>query len=174
MNEAVAEAPGIAPPMAGATIARLIALLLPAALLAGAFGSQYLGGLTPCEMCWWQRYAHFGALVFAALAFTAPATAQRSRLLTLLAALAIAVSGAIGFYHAGVELKIFEGFTTCTSTASGATTSDLLKSIVAAPLIRCDQVQWSFLGISMAGWNAILSLSGAAAIAWLSFRGSRR
>ena len=87
---------------------------------------------------------------------------------------AFAVSGAIGFYHAGVELKIFEGFTTCTSTASGATTADLLKSIVAAPLIRCDQVQWSFLGISMAGWNAILSLGGATVVAWLSFKDWRR
>jgi len=128
----------------------------------------------PCEMCWWQRYAHFAALVPAALAYTAPASSQRSKMLTLLAALAIAVSGAIGFYHAGVELKIFEGFTTCTSTASGATTADLLKSIVAAPLIRCDQVQWSFLGISLAGWNAILSLGGAAVIAFLTLKDSRR
>src|SRR6185503_15135400 len=120
--------------------ARALALLVPAALLAGAFGSQYLGGLYPCEMCWWQRYAHFAALVPAALAFTGPATSQRPKLLTLLAALAIAVSGAIGVYHAGVELKIFEGFTTCTSTASGATTEDLLKQIVAAPMVRCDQV----------------------------------
>jgi len=124
-------------------------------------------------MCWWQRYAHFAALVPAALAYTAPASSQRSKMLTLLAALAIAVSGAIGFYHAGVELKIFEGFTTCTSTASGATTADLLKSIVAAPLIRCDQVQWSFLGISLAGWNAILSLGGAAVIAFLTLKDSR-
>ena len=114
------------------------------------------------------------ALAPAALAFTAPAISQRSRMLILLAALAIAASGAIGFYHAGVELKIFEGFTTCTSTASGATTADLLKSIVAAPLIRCDQVQWSFLGISMAGWNAILSLGGAAVISWLTLKDWRR
>jgi disulfide bond formation protein DsbB len=174
MNEAVAEAPKIAPSLASEGTARLIALLLPAALLAGAFGSQYFGGLYPCEMCWWQRYAHLAALVLAALAFSAPAPSQRSRMLTILAALAIAVSGAIGVYHAGVELKIFEGLTTCTSEARGATTADLLKSIVAAPLIRCDQVQWSFLGISMAGWNAILSLGGAATIAFLTLRGSRR
>jgi len=174
MNEAVAEVPKPALPLASAATGRLIALLLPAALLAGAYGSQYFGGLYPCEMCWWQRYAHFAALAPAALAFSAPAAAPRSRALTLLAALAIAVSGAIGFYHAGVELKIFEGFTTCTSNASGATNADLLKSIMAAPLIRCDQVQWSFLGISMAGWNAILSLGGATVIAGLVLKGSRR
>src|SRR5688500_10468651 len=94
--------------------ARMIALLLPAALLGGALGSQYLGGLAPCEMCHWQRYPHAAAIVLAGLAFTAPAGVRRSRLLVLLAALAIAVSGAIGVYHAGVELGIFEGLTTCT------------------------------------------------------------
>jgi len=156
-----------------AQAARLIALLLPLALLAGAFGSQYLGGLYPCEMCWWQRYAHGAAVIMAALAFTAPAASTRSRSLTLLAALAIAVSGAIGVYHAGVELKIFEGFTTCATTAKATSTEELLKKLMKVPLIRCDQVQWSFLGISMAGWNAIISLSGAVAVVWLTLTSRR-
>src|SRR6185369_7721596 len=113
MAEAVAASSRGSPSLAPAALARLIALLLPLALLGGAFGSQYFGGLYPCEMCWWQRYAHMAALVPAALAFTAPAESFRSRTLTLLAALAIAVSGAIGVYHAGVEAHIFQGFTTC-------------------------------------------------------------
>ena len=153
--------------IAGAQLARLIALLLPIALLGGALGSQYLGGLTPCEMCYWQRYPHAAAILLAMLAYTGPAGSQRSRAFVLLAALAIAVSGAIGVYHAGVELDIFEGLTTCTATASG-TGADLLREIMNAPLVRCDQVQFSFLGISMAGWNAILSLGGAVAIVLLS------
>src|SRR6476660_2969075 len=163
MSEAVVARPSAVPPLRAAAAARLVALLLPLALLGGAFGSEYLGHLIPCEMCWWQRYAHLAAVPLAALAFTAAAEAQRSRAFTLLAALAIAVSGAIGVYHAGVELKIFEGFTQC--TANGHVT---LESIIRAPLIRCDQVQWSFLGISMAGWNAILSLCGAAVIIFLT------
>ena len=174
MAEAVAEAPSASLRLSGPAAARLIALLLPLALLAGAFGSEYLGGLTPCEMCWWQRYPHIAAAALAAFAFTAPADASRGRALTLLAAAAIAVSGAIGVYHAGVELKIFEGFTTCTATARGGSTADLLKQITAAPLVRCDQVQWSLLGISMAGWNAILSLGGAIVIVFLTLRGSQR
>jgi disulfide bond formation protein DsbB len=169
MREAAVVRPG-ATPFSAASAARLIALLLPAALLAGAFGSQYLGGLYPCEMCWWQRYPHMLAVVLATLAFTSPAQTDRSRMLTLLAALAIAVSGAIGVYHAGVELKIFEGFTTCTATARGITLQDIVK----APLVRCDQVQWSFLGISMAGWNAIISLGGTAVIGLLSWKAARR
>ncbi|MDQ3482417.1 MAG: disulfide bond formation protein B [Pseudomonadota bacterium] len=159
--------------LARAEIGRLVALLLPLGLLAGAFGSQYVGGLHPCDMCYWQRWPHGAAALLAALASTAPAASKRSRILTLLAALAIAISGAIGVYHAGVELKIFEGFSTCTSTARAATTEDLLKQIMKVPLVRCDQVQWAFLGISMAGWNAILSLGGAAAIFWLTLTGRR-
>jgi disulfide bond formation protein DsbB len=154
--------------------ARLIALLLPLALLGGALGSQYLGGLHPCEMCYWQRWPHGVAIVLAALAFTAPAESGRAQTLTLLAALAIAVSGIIGVYHAGVEAKIFEGFTTCTALPKGLSAAEMLKTITHAPLVRCDEVQFRFLGISMAGWNAILSLGGASAIALLTLRGGRR
>lgn len=171
MNEAVAErsAPGFGPVSA----ARLIALLLPLALLGGALGSQYIGGLHPCEMCMWQRWPHAVAIVLALLAFTSPAESTRSRALVLLAALAIAVSGCIGVYHAGVEAKIFEGFTQCTATGKGLSPSELLREISHAPLVRCDEVQFRFLGISMAGWNAILSLGGATLIVILTLRGKR-
>ena len=170
MNEAAINREPAAMSLNGAALARMIALLLPVFLLGGALGSQYLGGLHPCEMCYWQRWPHGLAILLAAGAFTAPAESQRSRTLTLLAAAAIAVSGLIGAYHAGVELGIFEGFTTCTATARGATTADLLKEIMKTPLVRCDQVQFSFLGISMAGWNAILSIGGAALIASLTLK----
>jgi disulfide bond formation protein DsbB len=173
MAEAFAAQHDERPALTSAAAARLIALLLPLALLGGALGSQYIGGLHPCEMCYWQRWPHGAAIGLALLAFTAPPDSQRSRAFTLLAALAIAISGAIGVYHAGVEAKIFEGITTCTALAKGGSTADLLKQITHAPLVRCDQVQWSFVGISMAGWNAILSLSGAAAIVLLSMRARR-
>ncbi len=173
MSEAVAVQSGPSAPWNAAAVARLIALLLPAALLGGALGSQYFGGLHPCEMCMWQRWPHGVAIVLAALSFTAPAGARSSRTLVLLAALAIAVSGAIGVYHAGVEAKIFEGFTQCTALPRAANAADLLKEITKAPLVRCDQVQFRFLGISMAGWNAILSLGGAALILLLSIRAKR-
>jgi disulfide bond formation protein DsbB len=143
--------------------ARLLALLLPTGLLGGALFSQYVGGLYPCEMCYWQRWPHGLAILLALGAILSPVNAPRTRLLVMLAAVAIAVSGAIGVYHAGVELSWWEGITTCTATAAAS-----LEDILSVPLVRCDQVQWEFLGISMAGWNAILSLSGAAAIAALT------
>jgi disulfide bond formation protein DsbB len=152
----------------------LIALVLPVALLGGALGSQYIGGLHPCEMCYWQRWPHAAAILLALLAFTSPAEDPRSRNFTLAAALAIAISGIIGVYHAGVEARVFEGFTTCTAVAHGGTTADILKQITQAPLVRCDQVQFRFLGISMAGWNAILSLFGAGAILLLTLGGRAR
>lgn len=156
------------------SVARLLALAVPVCLLGGALFSQYVGHLYPCEMCWWQRYPHAAAIPLAGLAFLWDADSSRARALTGLAAVAIAVSGAIGFYHAGVEAHIFKGFTACTSMVHGGTnTADLLKQIMKTPLIMCDQVQWRFLGLSLAAWNAIISLSGAAAIAVLLRRGRK-
>jgi disulfide bond formation protein DsbB len=149
-------------PVGNAALARLLALAVPLALLGGALGSQYVGGLHPCEMCYWQRWPHGAAILLAAAAFLVPA---RARLLTMLAAIAIAISGVIGVFHAGVELGWWEGLTRCTS--GGALSLDDLMKV---PLVRCDQVQWSLLGISMAGWNALLSLGAATAISALLLR----
>lgn len=147
--------------------ARLLALLVPAALLAGALGSQYIGGLYPCEMCHWQRWGHYAAVGLALAALALRGNPPASRLLVSLALLGIVASGAIGVYHVGVELGIFEGFTQCTSSAVSGSTEDILIDILSRPSIRCDEIQWSFLGVSMAGWNAILSLGFATIILWL-------
>lgn len=153
--------------------AKAIAFGVPAALLAGAYGSQYLGGLAPCEMCYWQRYAHWAGLAFAVGAYLLARMPDRGRSFVWLAALAILTSGAIGGYHAGVEAGVFEGATQCTSMVTGASTEDLLRSVMNAPMVRCDEIQFEFLGISMAGWNAILSIAAALVILWLSFKRPR-
>ena len=165
MTDAAFDPPEAASAPSRLKLARWLALLVPAGLLGGALGSQYLGGLYPCEMCYWQRWPHGVAVVLAALAFFA--SGSRSLALTLLAAVAIAVSGSIGVYHALVELGLAEGLTTCTATGGS------LADILATPLIRCDQVQFAFLGISMAGWNAIISLGSAIVIAWLVWSARR-
>ncbi|MEO9130291.1 MAG: disulfide bond formation protein B [Sphingomonas sp.] len=151
--------------------ARALALLLPLALMAGALAFQYLGHLYPCEMCWWQRYPHIAAIVLAALAFVAPGMGAK-RALVLLAAFAIIVSGTIGVYHAGVEYHWWRGITECSSTmtGSGGSVDDMLKRIMSAPVVRCDVAQWTFFGVSLAGFNALLSLGGGATIAWLMRR----
>ncbi|MEG3177239.1 disulfide bond formation protein B [Sphingomonas sp. RB3P16] len=140
--------------------ARLLALLLPLALLGGALAFQYVGKLYPCEMCWWQRYPHIAAIPLAALAFVVPGRPARATLVAL-AAVAILLSGLIGLYHAGVEYHWWAGVTACTSTVAGAITLD---SIMAAPIIRCDVAQWTVFGVSLAGFNALFSIGGAIAI----------
>ncbi len=140
--------------------ARLLAFLIPAMLTAGAYISQYGFGLYPCEMCWWQRYPHFAAIAFAVLAF-AFRHSSSAKTLVLLSALAALTSGVIGAFHAGVEYGWWEGLTTCSTTVAGSS-EDFLKSIMNAPLIRCDVAQWTFAGISLAGYNFLLSTGGAA------------
>lgn len=154
-------------------LARLIALLVPAALLAGAYGSQYLGGLAPCEMCYWQRWAHLAALAFAIASAMLAKMPDRGRSLIWLAGLAIFVSGAIGVWHAGVEMGIISGITQCSSAPTATTAEALYADILSRPAIRCDDIQFSFLGVSMAGWNAILSISGALLVLWLSLKRPR-
>ena len=151
--------------------AKALALIVPLALVGGAYGFQYVwANLFPCEMCWWQRYAHFAALPFALLAVLVGARLRDGgRFLVLLAALAIFVSGTIGVWHAGIELKLLPGFTQCTTALSGSA-DDMLREVFNRPMVRCDDVQWSWLGISMAGWNAIVSNLSAAVIAWLALR----
>jgi disulfide bond formation protein DsbB len=142
--------------------ARLLAFLIPALALAGAWGSQLFGGLYPCEYCHWQRWPHYGALGLALLSFVVP-TLSIQRLLVLLAALAILASGAIGVYHAGVEYDWWEGLTRC-SVMPGVGGGDILAEIMKSPMIRCDEPQWTLFGISLAGFNAIFSIAGCFAI----------
>jgi len=148
--------------------ARALALAVPLALLGGAYIGQYVFGLYPCEMCWWQRYPHFVALALAVVAFIAPPT----RLWVALAAIAIAVSGLIGLFHAGVEYHWWEGITHCTSSVFSTPGQDPLAAIMNAPVIRCDVAQWTLFGISLAGWNFLFSTAGALAIAILLKRGT--
>ena len=138
--------------------ARTIALLLPLALMAGALGSQYLGGLVPCEMCMYQRYPHYAAIVAAVLAILLHRTAL-SLPLTMLAGLLILTSGGIGAYHAGGEYHWWHLPQHCSGQATG-NGADFLKSLLAQPLIRCDEPQWTLFGISLAGFNAIFSIAG--------------
>lgn len=145
-----------------------LALGVPAALLGGAYIGEYVFGLWPCEMCWWQRYAHFAALGLALLALVRPSLTMLVRL----AGLAILVGGLIGAYHAGVEYGWWQGFTACTSEV--AVGDDPLKAILDAPMVRCDQVQWELFGISLAGYNFLISVPAALLVLMLAGRARGR
>jgi disulfide bond formation protein DsbB len=143
--------------------ARLLALIVPAALLVGAYVGELVFGLYPCEMCWWQRWPHFAGLILAAAAFVLP----QPRWWVRLAALAILVSGAIGGFHAGVEYHWWQGITGCAQTAP-ASGGSALNAVINAPLVRCDQAPWSLFGISLAGWNFLISTAAGLTALWLS------
>ncbi len=140
------------------TLSRTPALILAgggsAALLAGAFAFQYLGGMAPCQLCLWQRWPHAAAVLVLILALV---TGWRG--LAWAGALAALTTAGIGLFHAGVEQGWWEFVSTCTQgSIAGLSTADLLdpNADIAAP-VRCDAIPWSLFGISMAGWNAIVS-----------------
>jgi disulfide bond formation protein DsbB len=138
--------------------AHLLALGVPAALLAGAYIGQYGFDLYPCDMCWWQRYPHFAALVLALAGFVA----QPRRVFVLLAGVAILSSGLIGAFHAGVEYGWWEGLTSCSVSNRGGNPLDAIYNNFT--LVRCDEVQWELFGISLAGFNFLISTIGALTI----------
>lgn len=143
--------------------AHVLLLLGPAALLGGAFAFQYIGGLAPCEMCIWQRWPHAAALVIASLALFVPGSPRRA--LLGLAAISVAVTAGIGVYHAGVEQKWWQGPSSCSAADLGS--GDFLINVLAVPVVQCDQIAWSLAGISMAGYNAVLSALIAGVSLWL-------
>ncbi|MEY4502646.1 MAG: hypothetical protein RIS52_2536 [Pseudomonadota bacterium] len=149
--------------------ARWLALLLPAVLMIGALGSQFFGGLFPCEMCHWQRWPHYTAIVLALCAFLVRGKGWQ-RFLIAFAALAILVSGLIGFYHAGVEYGVFKGFTHCALVTEGLPS---LSTIAQAPIVSCNVPQWTLLGVSLAGFNALFSGLGGLLILALLRRSMR-
>lgn len=127
------------------------------ALLAGAFVFQWLG-YAPCQMCLWQRWPHAAAAALGIVAFIAPVVP-----VIWLGALAALTTSAIGFFHSGVEQGWWEGPQSCGSgSIEGLSADELFEQIMSAPLVRCNEISWSFLDLSMATWNGILSLILAA------------
>ena len=134
-----------------------------AALLLGAWGFQHIGGLAPCKMCIWQRYPHVAAVVIGALALMLP----KLNPLPLIGTLAAMITAGIGFFHAGVEQGWWEGPSTCTSgDIGGLSAEELMNQIMAAPLVRCDEIPWEMFGLSMAGWNT--AMSAVLILLWLA------
>ena len=139
-------------------LALLLAGLGSFGLLAGAFAFQHIGGLAPCQMCIWQRWPHAVAIALAVLALAILPGLRRP--LAGLGALTMAVSAGLGLFHAGVEQKWWKGPGGCSGgiDPSGLSTEDLLAQIRATDVVACDEIVWDLFGISMAGWNGLISV----------------
>ena len=140
----------------------LLAALGSGALLGGAYYFQYVVGLPPCEMCYWQRWPHMVAIAAGLAALASFAWPRLALVLVLTAITALIVTSAIGVFHAGVEYHWWQGPQACSGTVPrGLSPAELKKYLFTAKMIRCDEAAWSMWGISMAGWNAILSAAWA-------------
>ncbi len=123
--------------------------------LGGALASQYFGGLAPCILCLYQRVPYAAVIALGLLALVVPRYAGWA---LGLAAMAFLVGGGIAVFHVGVEQLWWEGTQSCTGDSSAAASVDALRAqIMEAPVVRCDEVQWSLFGISMAGYNVLAS-----------------
>jgi disulfide bond formation protein DsbB len=141
-----------------------------------AFAFQYVGGYAPCPLCLQQRYAYYAAIpaLFLALVLVAADRGGLAALIFGLVVLAFLANAGLGIYHAGAEWKFWAGPDTC-GAAQGLSTSagGLLERLETARVVRCDEAQWRFLGLSFAGWNVVTSL-GLAWGAVVAAMGSQR
>lgn len=146
--------------------ATLLLTLASVAMILAAWGFQYIGGYPPCKMCYWQRYPHFAAIAIGGLAL-----ALKTRIFAWLGAAALLTTAGIGVFHSGVERKLWEGPSSCTSTSiGGLNTDELFDQIMSAPLVRCDEIPWQMLGFTMANLNALASLAFALGWIWVALK----
>jgi disulfide bond formation protein DsbB len=150
--------------------AALAITAIAAATLAGAWFFQLVLDIRPCPLCLEQRYAYYLALPLGLIvAFAASRGAPRPLLLAGLAVLALAAlaNAWLGGYHAGVEWGLWQGPTDCTGPVGNlGSAGTLLERLDTVKVIRCDEVQWRFLGLSLAGYNVLISLLMAAIAGW--------
>jgi len=140
-----------------------------AGLLLAALGFQYLGGMPPCSLCIWQRWPHLAAVAAGGGMLVLPGV-----LWVALGSAGAATSGAIAVYHTGVERGWWQGPTACSggNDLGQVSVDELFARIMAAPVVRCDEVPWEMLGLSMASWNAVASF-GLAGLWLLALRPPR-
>ncbi|HXP12778.1 MAG TPA: disulfide bond formation protein B [Stellaceae bacterium] len=145
----------------------LILVLAASIVVVGtALLSQYWGGLVPCELCLYERWFYYAAIVLALAALACPAGGGQRAALALLGVVFLA-STALGFYHTGVEQHWFAGPSACTSSGSAAETLEQFKArLLGQRPVMCDEIQWSIAGLSLAALNAICSLAIAVFAFW--------
>ena len=151
-------------------IASMAIAVVAAATIAGAWFFELVLDIRPCPLCLEQRYAYYMAIPLAALIALGSSQGVSRRLLgvgLVVLTLALLANAGLGAYHAGVEWGFWQGPTDCSGPiVDFGSTGNLLDSLNKVKVIRCDEVQWRFLGLSLAGYNVLISLGMAALAAW--------
>jgi len=124
-------------------------------LITAALFFEYVIGLAPCKLCLTQRLPHYGLIALGLISTIRP---SHQLLWRSVGALLASVTAGVGLQHVGVEQGWWQGPQGCSSQINAeASLADLTTALLATPVVRCDEVAWSFLSISMAGWNMIIS-----------------
>lgn len=146
-------------------LALILSTLASFGLLAGAFWFEIIVGLPPCNLCIWQRWPHAIIIAIAGIGLVA----IKQNWILLLIALSAISTALIGLYHSGVEQGWWSGPSGCSNQLNSDTDiSSLTTSLLEMPVVKCDEIAWSLMGISMAGWNSIASFAIAvfACLCW--------
>jgi disulfide bond formation protein DsbB len=152
-------------------------------LLIGAWGFEFIGGYPPCALCYDQRWIHAGVvalgLASGLLLIVMPQFSRYSSLAIFGVAALLAYSAGFAGWHAGIEYGWWEGPATCSATGGAATTLDSIQAFLdpnAGPqnIVMCDEAAWTMFGISMAGYNALISAGLAVLSVLVGLRGLRK
>ncbi|MEW5962120.1 MAG: disulfide bond formation protein B [Pseudomonadota bacterium] len=138
-----------------------LALLMALGVILAALAFEHIGGYVPCPLCLQQRYAYYAGipLLFLALALVSAEERRWAALLLFLVALAFLANAGLGVYQAGAEWGYWPGPDTCGGgQAITGNAGNLLEKLATTQVVRCDEAQWRFAGLSFAGWNAVLSM----------------
>jgi len=146
-------------------------------MLFGAWGFQYIGHYDPCALCYDQRYIHMAVIALGlasgVLLILRPGLARFAPLMIFAVAAVLVYSAGFAGWHAGIEYGWWAGPETCTATGGGGVSvSDVLAALDGQrPVVMCDEAAWTLLGISMAGYNALISAAMAAISIVVGVRG---
>jgi disulfide bond formation protein DsbB len=161
-----------------ATVAVVAVTLIAAATLIGAWIFQYGFGIVPCELCLEQRYAYYFVIPAGALLAIAASRGLDARWVALgliVLGLVTLANAGLATYHAGVEWGFWKGPTACTGPiVDFGKAGNLLEQLNKVKVVRCDEVQWRFLGLSLAGYNVLISLLMTAIALWGAAAALRR
>ena len=142
-----------------ANVANYLVGLACCLVLATAYAFEYLANLQPCVLCIYQRIPYAVAIGLMLLTIILRKHSQANLILFIAVSVVFAVGSAIAIFHIGVEQQLWQGTPECGNFINTASVEALRKQLLAQPIVRCDEVAWSLFGISMAGYNFLISTS---------------
>lgn len=152
-----------------------VILIASLVILGAAYAFQYIGGLQPCVLCLWQRYPYLATIALGAAGLAAARQPRLAAAILAASGIVFVIGAGIGAFHVGVEQGWWQGTASCGGVRPpSGSIEELRERLMRTPVIRCDEVSWSLFGVSMAGYNVLMSLGLAAMAFMASFRQVRR